>query len=640
MNSPRLQALSRLDTSTLLYRSLSSGLFMNLIAATCLVLGFAREEVQNAKLAWFAAIVLITVIRLIDLLRWNQQKELHGSRKHRLFCVGVVVNACLWSFYTLYFYRGADIYELSAMTIIVLMMASGASFSLCANRRAAIAYPIILIVPYSLLLISEGEQLQFISGFVGLAFCLTTVVNSQRAHQFTIDAIHFKNENKLLLEDMEQQVQQRTQKIYELSNLDPLTGLLNRSAFLVQLNDALVRKQSKVQNNFALLFLDLDHFKDINDNIGHRTGDQVLIEVAKRISDFCYDAKSICRWGGDEFLIAVPFRELWQLAEYAQQLIAMIGKPYPLNDGELNVSASVGIALYPQHGEEAEQLIQHADIAMYERKHSDPGGVTFYNDTLAEKLGREVWLRNKLARAIEHQELFLMYQPLISTKTGRPVSLEALLRWRVDGNLIPPDEFIPIAEQNGLIKSIGAWVLQQAFIASKKLNETHPGMIMGINVSLLQFQDEHFTQMISSLLHSVDAQPEYINLEITESAFSLEKHLLLTKIKQLQEMGFMVSIDDFGTGYSSLASILELTTNAIKIDKSFVDNLDTKGEIIIEAVIQIANRLGQHVVAEGVEYQWQADTLKQMGVHLIQGYLYAKPMTWPNLLQYLDEAHS
>ncbi|KFZ37679.1 hypothetical protein HR45_09680 [Shewanella mangrovi] len=637
MNSARLKALYRLDTSSLLYKSLYSGLFMNLAAATCLVFGFAREEVQSAKLAWFATMLLVVAFRAMDLVRWKQQRQARPTQTNSLFCVGVLLNASLWCFYTLYFYHGADIFEVSAMTIIVFVMAAGASNALCADRKSALIYPVILIVPYSLLLISDGNKIPFIMGLVGLAFCITTMLNSYRAHQFTVDAIHFKNENKLLLEEMEQQVQVRTQKIYELSNLDPLTSLLNRSAFLAQLNGALTSKANRQTTKIALLFMDLDHFKDINDNIGHRAGDQVLIEVAERISSFCGDAISLCRWGGDEFLVAVPFNQLPHLAEYAEQLIRLIGKPYHINDGELNVSTSIGIALHPQHGEAAEQLIQHADIAMYDRKNSDPGGVAFYNDALAEKLSREVWLRNKLARAVEHNELFLVYQPLISTKTEKPVSMEALLRWRIDGELISPAEFIPIAEQNGMIKSIGAWVLQQAFAASKKLNALHPGMIMGINVSLIQFQDDHFTDMVASLLRNSRAQPEYINLEITESAFSLEKNLLLNKIKQLQDMGFMVSIDDFGTGYSSLASILELTTNAIKIDKSFVDNLDTKGAIIIEAVLRIAARLGQHVVAEGVEHRWQADTLKQMGVHMIQGYFYAKPMEWSALIHYLDD---
>lgn len=636
MNSPQLRALYQLDATALLYSNVYSGLFMHFLAGACLVFGFHNPELYQQKLIWFAVLTLVILVRALDVLVWQQQNK-HGNPRHpsNLFCCGVMLTALLWCFYTLTFFDAASPYEGSTMMVMVFIMASGASTALSARKIALFLFPVVLIVPFSIKLIASGQDAYIMTGIVGLALCAATILSSFRSHRFTMNAIQLKNQNKELLIDMENQIQQRTQRIYELSNIDPLTGLFNRSAFMAQFNLALGQKYDHHSAPLALLFMDLDRFKDINDNIGHRVGDAILVQVAKRLKEECFDAISICRWGGDEFLVALPYRDIGQLTARVEQLPDIIARPYKLNDGELNVSASLGVALFPQHGVAAEELIQHADIAMYHRKKADPGGAAFYNFALAQKLSREVYLRNRLSQAIEHDELYLTFQPLVSTVDDKPVALEALLRWRTNDELVSPAEFIPIAEQNGLIKSIGTWVLEQAFVAATELNKRFPGITMGINVSLIQFQDEHFTQIVDNLLAKTGAQPEYINLEITESAFSLEKQLLLEKIQQLQNKGFVISIDDFGTGYSSLASVLDLSVSSIKIDKSFVDSLETKGAIIIEAVLGIAESLGQRVVAEGVEQQWQADLLKQMGVHLIQGFLYAKPMEWQPLQEFL-----
>ena len=637
MNSPQLRALYQLDATALLYSNVHSGLFMHVLAAAFLVFGFHNPELYQQKLLWFIILTIVVLARAIDVMLWRKQKcraPLRGPST--LFCCGVMATALLWCFYTLAFFDGANIYEGFTMMVIVFIMASGASTALSARKMALFFFPIVLTVPFSIKLLLSGNNAYIMIGIVGIAFCAATILSSLRSHRFTMEAIQLKNQNKELLIDMESQIQQRTQQIYELSNIDPLTGLFNRSAFLAQFNVAISQKYDRHCAPLALLFMDLDRFKDINDNIGHRVGDTILVQVAKRLKEECYDAISICRWGGDEFLVVLPYRDISQLTSRVERLPDVIARPYCVNDGELNISASLGVALFPQHGLSAEELIQHADIAMYHRKKSDPGGAAFYNFALAQKLSREVYLRNRLSQAIEHDELYLTYQPLVSTIDDKPVALEALLRWRTNDELVSPVEFIPIAEQNGLIKSIGTWVLEQAFIAAAELNRRFPGITMGVNVSLIQFEDEHFTQIVENLLAKTGAQPEYINLEITESAFSLEKQLLLEKIQQLQSKGFVISIDDFGTGYSSLASVLDLSVSSIKIDKSFVDSLETKGAIIIEAVLGIAESLGQRVVAEGVEHQWQADQLKQMGVHLIQGFLYAKPMEWKPLLAFLQ----
>ncbi|WP_417761838.1 putative bifunctional diguanylate cyclase/phosphodiesterase [Shewanella sp.] len=637
MDSSQLRSLYQLDATEILYSNTYASIAMNLIAGACLVFGFDNPANFTGKLLWFALLTLVILMRAADMMRWHRNHDNLVKLSHRpsnIFCAGVIITALMWCIYTLTFFDQASRYEASSMMVVIFIMAAGAANALAANRAALFFYPLILIVPLSLKLMLSSDQSLFAVGLISLAFCGATILGSHRAHRFTMEAIKLKNQNRGLMLDMEQKIQQRTLRIYELSNIDPLTGLLNRSAFLAQFNAALSEAR---QQHIALFFIDLDRFKDINDNIGHRTGDEILVQVAERLRQECDDAISLCRWGGDEFLLALPYQQLNQLEQRAEQLPRVMGQPYRVADGgELSVSASVGVALYPQHGNNAEELIQHADIAMYARKKSEPGGCAFYSDALAARRGRELYLRNRLSLAIEREELYLVYQPLFSTQTGKPVALEALLRWRTNDELVSPNEFIPIAEQNGKIKEIGTWVLQQGFQASKKINQLFPSTTVGINVSLLQFMDEHFITIVEQLLFSTQAQPEYINLEITESAFSAEKQLLLAKVKRLQSMGFMVSIDDFGTGYSSLASVLELSASAVKIDKSFVDSLDTKGAVIIDAVIHMAERLGQRVVAEGVEHQWQADTLKQMGVHMIQGFLYAKPMPWPELISFLQ----
>ncbi|MCH1926296.1 bifunctional diguanylate cyclase/phosphodiesterase [Shewanella sp. C32] len=643
MESPQQRSLYQRDATAILYSNTYSGLSMNLIAGACLVFGFGTPADFTHKVWWFALLVTVILLRAADIVRWRRN---HGDlvkqspQPSNVFCCGLLLTALLWCAYTLLFFDSAGHYEANCIMVIVFIMAAGAANALAADKVALFLYPMLLILPLSSKLIFNDNPSLSVTGWVSLAFCCAIIYGSYRAHQFTMEAIKLKNQNRRLVLDMEQKIQQRTQRIYELSNIDPLTGLLNRTAFLAQFNAAVSEFAQPQQYHIALFFIDLDRFKDINDNIGHRTGDDILSQVAERLKSECSDAISLCRWGGDEFLIALPYHQLAHLEQRAELLPRLIARSYHVADGgELNISASVGVALYPQHGNSAEELIQHADIAMYARKRSEPGGCAFYNNALAAQRSRELYLRNRLSLAIERNELYLVFQPLFATNNDKPAALEALLRWRTNDELVSPTEFIPIAEQNGKIKEIGTWVLEQGFKASKAINQLFPGTTVGINVSLLQFMDDRFITIVEQLLFSTQSQPEYINLEITESAFSLEKQLLIEKVKRLQSMGFMVSIDDFGTGYSSLASVLELSASAIKIDKSFVESLDTKGAVIIDAVIRMAERLGQRVVAEGVEHQWQADTLKKMGVHMIQGFLYAKPMPWPELISFLQQQH-
>jgi len=434
---------------------------------------------------------------------------------------------------------------------------------------------------------------------------------------------------------MEEKVKQRTQKIYELSNLDPLTRLFNRTAFLEQLKVVTTTPQKP----FALLFIDLDGFKKINDSIGHKAGDDILRETANRLSQFTKDSQLLCRWGGDEFLIVFSDIDEASAVEKSKQLIALLSEPHNTENSILSVGATIGIALYPIHAKTEDRLIQLADMAMYYQKKQMRSAVCVFTEEMEKLFAYDLHLKNGLTKAIENKQLRLVFQPIICSKTLNIAAFEALLRWQLDDENIPPDEFIPIAEQYGLIHEIGAWVLQHACMQAKQWDNKRE-IIVCVNVSIIQLQDENFIGIVEEALSSSLLPAELLHIEITESVFASDLVVITNQIKSLQSMGIQVSIDDFGTGYSSLSAMQDLAVNMVKIDRSFVNKVDSNGKAIISAVMHMSSALNFTVIAEGVETEEQSQALLQLGVHYFQGYYYSRPIEIDNIPSYLESKHS
>ena len=424
--------------------------------------------------------------------------------------------------------------------------------------------------------------------------------------------------------------------IQNMAFYDTLTGLPNRNRFRHHLNDALNKQEENKM--LAVLFLDLDRFKIINDTKGHNTGDIVLQRVADRLEMTVKQEGMVSRQGGDEFIILLEDIDKERAALVAQRILYEFSKPIEVNNQEFFVTPSIGISLYPFDGVDEETLIKNADTAMYQAKERGKNNFRFYSSNLNGNSIRKMELENGLRKALEKNQLALHYQPQVSLATGEIVGIEALVRWNhPDHGFIAPSEFIPLAEETGLIVPIGKWVLWEACKQRKAWeNAGFKEFPIAVNVSVRQFEDDHFIEYISTILEEVGLQANHLELEITESIMqNLENSTII--LNQLKELGVLLSMDDFGTGYSSLSYLKHLPIDKIKIDKSFVDDIiyHSNQGMMVKTIIDMGMNLNFIVIAEGIETEEQLSFLKNNACEIGQGYLFSRPVPADNLEQYL-----
>ncbi len=418
------------------------------------------------------------------------------------------------------------------------------------------------------------------------------------------------------------------QELLAQARRDALTGLPNRAAaeemiqFCIDMSHTLDRK-------FSLLFLDIDRFKDINDSLGHATGDRLLIKISELIKDSLNEEGMVSRLGGDEFLIVLPARDVDTAVDIAQRLIGVFRKPIRVGEHSLVATPSIGIAQFPEHGEDIDTLLKHADTAMYESKRQGRNAFSVYMDQLGEKVLERVELERMLRDALEQNLFKLHYQPVVDMTTGRIVGAEALLRWvRADGMIVMPMSFIGVAEESGLIHQIGEWVLHNALEQVKAWNDAGHNLWVSINISPRQFQDPNLVEKISSALDMIGVEPDQLGIEITETVAMLNPEASSRILGRLKEMGVRIAIDDFGTGYSSLSYLKRIPADKVKIDKSFVDgiNLEVDDTAIVHTILALAEILDKKVIAEGVETEDQYNALHALNCQLAQGYWISRPI--------------
>ncbi|EGV52297.1 EAL domain-containing protein [Candidatus Endoriftia persephone] len=421
------------------------------------------------------------------------------------------------------------------------------------------------------------------------------------------------------------------EQIEHLANHDPLTGLPNRLLFLDRLKVA-VRQARRGGHALAVLFLDIDRFKDINDSLGHAMGDQLLLEMAARVRGQVREEDTVARLGGDEFVILIGDVESASEAELvARKVMQGLEVPIRLETSEIILRVSMGISLYPNDGESADELIRHADIAMYHAKERGLSEYHFYNDEMSAGTRARLAMESALRRAIEGQEFELHYQPQVNLADGGLCGAEALLRWHhPQEGLVTPDRFIPLAEETGLIEPIGAWVLESA--CRQAVEWQVQGISFGriaINVSGVQIRRGTLVERVTTALELSGLDPTRLELEITESVIMEQTGQTLTMLQELKSLGVQLSVDDFGTGYSSLSYLQHLPVDKLKIDRAFVCNLPNAGKdkAIARAVIALGQGLGLQTIAEGVETEAQRDFLRQHGCQEGQGWLFGRPMT-------------
>jgi diguanylate cyclase (GGDEF)-like protein/PAS domain S-box-containing protein len=410
---------------------------------------------------------------------------------------------------------------------------------------------------------------------------------------------------------------------------DPLTGLYNRVNFEEYLNHTL--PLAKRNNSLlALLFIDLDRFKVINDTLGHDIGDRVLIEVAQRLKKVLRESDFIARWGGDEFVVVLEnLSSVSDVARVATHIIEALQQPIQVNKNKLLTTASIGIALYPEDASDAQTLIKYADSAMYLAKDKGKNNYRFYTAELSKEVQKRLAIDMALHNALTNNEMYMMFQPQYSLKTKEIIAAEALIRWENEQlGFVPPDQFIPIAEDSGAIIKIGYFVFEESCRALCNFRSAGIDLkFIAVNVSTIQFRESQLLEKFLQIIQKYNLQASDIEIEITER-FMMEQTLQnMQLLQKFQDKGFKISIDDFGTGYSSMSYLKDLPVDTIKIDKSFVDDIgeNNSNNVVIEAIIALAKTLGYTIVAEGIETTAQEEFLHKMQCDMGQGYLFSKP---------------
>lgn len=423
---------------------------------------------------------------------------------------------------------------------------------------------------------------------------------------------------------------------------DTLTEVGNRFAFIQRMKALLDATEDKTYPvSHALFFMDLDRFKQVNDTLGHAIGDQLLIEVSKRMKGLLKNKDILARYGGDEFVITLTnIQHPREAAKFAEQLIREIEQPIIIENQELFVSTSIGISIYPNDGTTTEELLNRADKAMSYSKANGRNCFSFYFDELNTDTNRILVLDSELRKAIENREFTLAYQPKISLETGCIIGVEALVRWTNDKlGFVSPAEFIEYAEESGLIIPLSEIIFELACEGHHKLlNEGYPKMPIAINVSGIHFQQQNFLESIQSILEKNNTSAHAFEIEVTERTVMNSADETISKLVRLKQQGFKISIDDFGTGYSSLSYLVRFPLDVLKIDRSFIQHICSLADkqAIVDAIIQMAHRLQMEVVAEGVENAQQVELLRKMGCDYIQGYYYSKPLPIEELIEFIQ----
>ncbi|MDF2840547.1 MAG: domain S-box/diguanylate cyclase protein [Clostridia bacterium] len=430
-------------------------------------------------------------------------------------------------------------------------------------------------------------------------------------------------------------VKQRENRIEILTNRDNLTDLYNRDYFVNKLNYEVLKRnkeqEQKDKRELAIIFLDIDDFKEINDTLGHLIGDNVLKEFAFRLKGSLREQDIAARFGGDEFIILLlSIKEDYEILSIANRILEDIKRPFLIENIELHITASLGISRYPKDGIDSTTLIRNADIAMYRSKEVKSKKITVFEPSLDEKVKEYFKIKNNLRNAITNQEFFVEYQPIIDINNRNLVGVEALLRWRLKaGEIISPVKFIPVAEKNGFMQSIGEWVLRAACEQNRAWQDKgHVPIYVSVNVSIMQLEQSNFCDILRKVLKESNLNPKYLQLEITETIFTKNYDDIVQTIKRINALGVAVAIDDFGTGYSSLGQLSRLEITKLKIDRSFISEIndnENKNKIV-KAIISLAESLNFELVAEGVETKEQLDFLKKNDCSIVQGFLFSRPL--------------
>jgi diguanylate cyclase (GGDEF)-like protein len=552
--------------------------------------------------------------------------------------------------------------QLGLTAIVLSSIVGGAVNILGPVRLVAMIFITCLSVPFALLGFTLNIEGMYEISSLGLVFWLVMMTSANKLSVFVSMTLKLQQDNASLLtqiqeekhalqnshdtlkevnskldkysDHLQDEVNKRTDEIYRISNLDSLTQLLNRSALLNSINQTFSRAHLE-DKHFTLFFIDLNGFKGINDSFGHAHGDSVLKVISSRLSKFakqqCLGTNSFLgRWGGDEFILIYESKKdeikaSQQAFLLASEISKNINQAISIDVDSVIVDSSIGIAHYPLNSMDPLELIQFADLAMYDTKNSISNLPQQYSSSILACYAREQRLRKALYAAIKNDEFHMVFQPIIDATNDTTYGFETLLRWSHCDELIGPDEFIPIAEKTGLIKSIGHWVIEHSLAEFMKIENYHD-YHLSINLSRIQLLDE---QAVTSIVQMINISPiakSHLHFEITETSSIEDQEKFTKNLTRISRTGVCISIDDFGTGYSSLQELQRLAFDIVKVDRSFIQDLNNQDIAIVTAAGFIAKQFDANVIIEGVETTKQLKILKRLGFRYLQGYLFAKPM--------------
>lgn len=614
----------------LVFAAFPSSVVVNLISG--IVLAAVQWNAINHTVisGWLFLLMLVAIFRWGLNRRFQAQKLLPEAidRWQHLALTTIVLSGLLWGMAGLLLFPPESTQHQMFLVFIIAGMSAGAVTTLSALFPAVLFFILALIFPLLWSFFSLGSEIGNMMAGMAFLFMVMVIMSAHRLNQMIIETLTMRHERGLA------EAMIRHQAFH-----DDLTDLPNRRMLLNQLKRELARS---VRHDYlgAILFLDLDHFKNINDSLGHSVGDELLKQVARRLTQRLRNEDTVARLGGDEFVIILSeIGENTRVASahaqfFASEIRQLFTEPFQVEGNELHMTASVGILLFPLGESDPGNLLQHADVAMYRAKEGGRDTARFFQPSMQEAVNARHTIERGLRQALTSDQLELFYQPQVD-REGRIYGAEALVRWRhPERGLISPASFISIAEETGLIYRLGDWVLRTACEHIKSISAIRP-MIISVNISPKQFCESGFVSRVDEVVREYGIDPKLLHLEITESMVLDDVEQSINRMETVKSLGIGFSIDDFGTGHSSLAYLKRLPIEAIKIDRSFVRDVvdDPNDAVLVETIIIMAQHLGLDVVAEGVESGEALKFLIEKGCAKFQGYLFSRPVP----LQVLQE---
>jgi len=622
------------------FKNLPAMLAVNIAAA--LGAAFVVSN-HNPSGAWsfFCVVFVLTILRAI---KWKQFHDELGRLTsladeridywYRVYGTLLCLTAIAWAFLGAMTLVDSS-HEIEYVVMIIMAsLAAGATGIAAPLKKAGKLYITLLLLPVGIIFSLHDTMNYYILSGLDFIFLIVMLMTQHKNYLVIRESFSLRDKNTELISDLqdsnnnlEDKVEDRTKQLKNIAHQDALTGIANRRGLMEWMGGNLNKSAA---HDAVILFLDLDRFKEINDAKGHDVGDQVLKMATLRFGSCCRDEFLLARWGGDEFVIASKHGASRDVVstDLAAALMAEIAQPFYINGEELSLGVSIGAAFYPSDADTFTGVIHAADLAAAEVKRTGRGNLIAFDDRFSETQKKRFELSRALGAAIENEEIRIKYQPIVNARTGCIESFEALARWQHAGRDINPEEFIRLAEETDRIVRLGYWVLEQACTTAHSWYAAGNDQKIAVNVSVKQLIAGGFVSHLKGILKQTKLPAEQLKIEVTESVFDDEyKDIIYTAVEQLKGLGIDILIDDFGTGYSSLSRLHEFPISAIKIDRSFINQIHSRGHAIIKSTIQIARSFNLKVVAEGVETVEQASELHAMGVDYFQGYYFKKPTT-------------